>query len=61
MIDINFRKRKKGVGLRWRLDETNIKVKGKWYYLYRVVDMEGETIDFLLTHRRKKKSNPTDS
>ena len=28
MIDINFRKRKRGVGLRWRLDETYIKVNG---------------------------------
>ena len=30
MIDINFRRRKRGVGLRWRLDETYIKVNGKW-------------------------------
>ena len=56
MIDINFRKRKKGVGLRWRLDETYIKVNGKWCYLYRAVDKEGKTIDFLLTHRRKKRA-----
>ena len=56
MIDINFRKRKSAVGLRWRLDETYIKVKGKWCYLYRAVDKEGKTIDFLLTHRRKKRA-----
>ena len=56
MIDRNFRKRKKGVGLRWRLDETYIKVKGKWCYLYRAVDKEGKTIDFLLIHRRKKRA-----
>ena len=56
MIDINFRKRKRGVGLRWRLDETYIKVNGKWCYLYRAVDKEGKTIDFLLTHRRKKRA-----
>ena len=56
MIDINFRKRKKGVGLRWRLDETYIKIKGKWCHLYRAVDKEGKTIDFLLTHGRKKRA-----
>ena len=55
MIDRNFRKRKRGVGLRWRLDETYIKVNGKWRYLYRAVDKEGKTIDFLLAHRRKKR------
>ncbi len=42
--------------MRWRLDETYIKVNGKWCYLYRAVDKEGKTIDFLLTHRRKKRT-----
>ena len=56
MIDRNFRKRKRQVGLRWRLDETYIKVKGKWCYLYRAVDKDGKTIDFLLTHSRKKRA-----
>ena len=56
MIDRNFRNRKRGVGLRWRLDETYIKVNGKWCYLYRAVDKDGKTIDFLLTHRRKKRA-----
>jgi len=37
-------------------DETYIKVKGKWYYLYRAVDKEGNTIDFLLTEKRDKKA-----
>ena len=54
MIDRNIRKLKRQVGLRWRLDETYIKVKGKWCYLYRAVDKDGKTIDFLLTHGRKK-------
>ena len=36
----------------WRLDETIIKVKGKLRYLWRVVDSEGNTIDFVLTARR---------
>jgi putative transposase len=39
---------------RWRLDETYIKVKGEWRYLYRAVDKEGNTVDFLLTKRRQR-------
>ena len=50
MIDRNFRKRNRGVGLRWRLDETYIKVNGKWCYLYRAVDKEGKTIDLRPLH-----------
>ncbi|CDG87699.1 transposase (fragment) [Xenorhabdus bovienii str. puntauvense] len=34
------------------MDETYIKVKGQWKYLYRSVDTDGQTIDFLLTARR---------
>ena len=33
----------------WRVDETYIKVAGKWTYLYRAVDSSGDTIDFLLS------------
>jgi len=33
----------------WRVDETYIKVKGRWTYLYRAVDSRGQTIDFLLS------------
>ena len=36
----------------YRVDETYIKVKGKWKYLYRAVDSEGNTIDFLLRAKR---------
>ena len=36
------------------MDETYIKVKGIWKYLYRAVDKEGKTVDFLLTARRDK-------
>ena len=38
------------------MDEIYIKVKGNWYYLYRAVDKENNTIDFLLTKKRDKKS-----
>ncbi|MDZ4876898.1 MAG: IS6 family transposase ISAcma1 [Chroococcidiopsis cubana SAG 39.79] len=36
----------------WRVDETYIKVKGKDKYLYRAVDSDGNTLDFLLTAKR---------
>ena len=36
----------------WRVDETYVKVKGRWTYLYRAVDSHGQTIDFLLSARR---------
>jgi transposase-like protein len=37
----------------WRVDETYIRVKGKWRYLYRAVDSFGATIDFLLSAKRE--------
>jgi putative transposase len=33
------------------MDETYIKVKGKWVYLYRAVDSHGDTLDFMLSER----------
>src|SRR4029434_6614136 len=47
-----FHRRKRSVWLSWRMDETYIKVKGQWYYLYCAVDKTGQTIDFLLTEHR---------
>src|SRR4030095_11253098 len=47
-----FRRRKRSVGLSWRMDETYIKVAGEWKYLYRAVDRDGDTIDFLLRAKR---------
>ncbi len=40
----------------WRVDETYIKVKGKWKYLYRAVDSEGNTLDFMLSASRDHKA-----
>ncbi len=51
-LDRAFRRCKRTVGRRWRMDETSIKVKGEWKYLYRAVDTDGQTIDFLLTAKR---------
>ena len=40
----------------YRVDETYIKVKGQWKYLYRAVDSEGDTIDFMLSAKRDRKA-----
>ena len=40
----------------WRVDETYIKVKGKWIYFYRAVDSNGDTIDFMLSSKRDRKA-----
>ncbi len=52
MLNKAFRRHKRSVGSRWRMDETYIKIKGHWKYLYRAVDTAGQTIDFLLTAKR---------
>jgi len=55
-LEAAFRRRKKRVGNRWRMDESYIKVKGQWTYYYRAVDKQGQTIDFLLTSKRDTKA-----
>src|ERR1700675_142150 len=40
------------VGDSWRVNETYLKIKGQWVYLYRAVDKAGRTVDFLLSKRR---------
>jgi IS6 family transposase len=47
-----LRKRLKATNDSWRVDETYVRVKGKWVYLYRAVDSTGATIDFLLSAKR---------
>ena len=54
LLEKVFRKHKRPVSGSWRMDETYIKVKGAWKYLYRAVDKEGKTVDFLLTAKRDK-------
>ena len=53
-VEKQFRHRQRPVGRSWRLNETYVKIKGRWAYLYRAVDKEGQTIDFLLTPRRDR-------
>jgi len=40
------------VGGSWRMDETHVRVKGQWTYLYRAVDKQGQTVDFYLSRKR---------
>ncbi len=51
-LEANFRRKKKATADYWRVDETYIKIKGDWHYLYCVVDKYGETIDFMLSKHR---------
>src|SRR5512134_3458608 len=40
----------------WRVDETYVRVKGRWKYLYRAIDKDGATLDFYLADRRNTKA-----
>ncbi len=55
-LEEEFHRRKRPVWVSWRRDETYIRVKGKWVYLYRAVDKTGQTIDFLLSEKRNQKA-----
>lgn len=55
-LEAVFHRRKRPVWISWRLDETYLKVKGRWRYLYRAVDKTGQTIDFLLTEQRGERA-----
>ena len=55
-LDKRIRRHLKQTNDSWRVDETYIKVKGQWMYLYRAVDSEGNTIDFYLSKNRNTKS-----
>ena len=56
LLEETFHRRKRPVGRSWRMDETYIRVKGQWRYLYRAVDKTGQTIDFLLTEARDEEA-----
>src|SRR6266436_9578667 len=52
LLEEAFHRRKRPVWMSWRMDETYIKVKGEWRSLYRAVDKQGQTMDFLLPEQR---------
>nr|WP_230534327.1 IS6 family transposase [Microvirga roseola] len=47
-----FNRRKRPVTRRWHVDETYIKVRGQWCYLYRAIDGNGDTVEFWFSERR---------
>ncbi|WP_257205690.1 IS6 family transposase, partial [Bacillus cereus] len=47
-----WKKKNKTAQLSWHLDETYIKVKGEWRYLYRAIDEDGHTLDIQLRKKR---------
>lgn len=47
-----FHWRKRQVTRKWNLDETYTKVKGEWLYLYRAIDSNGDTVEFLFSKER---------
>jgi transposase-like protein len=47
-----FNRRKRPVTGRWHVDETYIKVRGQWRYLYRAIDSHGDTVEFWFSERR---------
>jgi transposase-like protein len=47
-----FNSRKRAVTAKWHLDETYIKVRGQWKYLYRAIDSNGDTVEFWFSERR---------
>ena len=52
LIAAEAQRRKSGTSTSWRMDETYIKVKGKWMYYYRAIDKYGKTLDFMLSEQR---------
>jgi transposase-like protein len=47
-----FNRRKRSVSRKWHVDETYIKVRGQWRYLYRAFDGHGDTVEFWFSERR---------
>lgn len=50
----NYRKHK--IYVSWRMDETYVKHKGKWVYLYRAIDKDGDTLEFMVSEKRDEAS-----
>jgi transposase-like protein len=55
-IAVKATSQKRETNRSWRMDETYIKVKGEWIYLYRAVDSHGDMLDFMLSERRDEEA-----
>lgn len=53
LVALNAQAAKRKTIRSWRMDETYVRVRGKWQYLYRAVGRHGNTLDFMLLERRK--------
>jgi transposase-like protein len=51
-FEMRWKRYARSVGGSWRMDETYVKVRGEWVYLYRAVDKAGKTVDFYLSRNR---------
>lgn len=51
-FDKRWRRFSAQAGTSWRVDETYVRIRGQWAYLYRAVDSSGKTVDFRLSPRR---------
>ena len=58
LLEEAFHRRKRPVWVSWRMDETYVKVKGQWRYLYRAVDKHGQTIDFPVSYTHPEPTRP---
>jgi putative transposase len=47
-----FNRRKRAVTSKWHIDETYIKIRGRWMYIYRAIDSNGDTVEFWFSERR---------
>ena len=55
MVSANLRAKRRGTaGRSWYLDETYIKVSGRWCYLYRAIDRDGDLLDSMLNEHRDR-------
>jgi putative transposase len=55
-LEQTFLARKRPAGGSWLMDETCVRIKGAWKYLYRALNKAGATGDFLLTAKRDRKA-----
>ena len=47
-----FNQRKRAVTGRWHVDETYVRIRGQWHYLYRAIDSKSDTVEFWFSARR---------